>query len=57
MWKERGGGRGLIRVEKCIREEENSFVFYVANWERNLIRGVSVAETINTRETITSVEF
>ena len=57
MWKERGGGRGLIRAEKCIREEENSFVFYVANWERNLIRGVSVAETINTRETITSVEF
>ena len=47
----------MIRVEKCIREEENSFVFYVANWERNLIRGVSVAETINTRETITSVEF
>ena len=57
MWKERGGGRGLISVEKCIREEENSFVFYVANWEGNLIRGVSVAETVNTRETITSVEF
>ena len=55
--KRKGGGRGLISVEKCIREEENSFVFYVANWEGNLIRGVSVAETINTRETITSVEF
>ena len=50
-------GRGLISVEQCIREEENSLGFYVANSEENLIRGVSAAETINTRETITSVEF
>ena len=39
------------------REEENSLGFYVANSEENLIRGVLAAETINTRETITSVEF
>ena len=51
------GGRGLISVEQCIREEENSSGFYVANSEENLIRGVSAAEIINTRETITSVEF
>ena len=51
------GGRGLISVEQCIREEENSLGFYFANSEENLVRGVSAAETINTRETITSVGF
>ena len=51
------GGRGLISVEWCIRKEENSLGFYVANLEQNLIRGVSTAETSNTRETIPSVEF
>ena len=50
-------GRGLISAERCIREEENSLGFYVANSEENLIRGVLTAETINTRETITSIEF
>ena len=55
--KRKEGGRGLISVERCIREEENSLGFYVANSEENLIRGVLTAETINTRETITSVEF
>ena len=40
-------------MEQCIREEENSLGFYVADSEE----GVSVAETINTREAITSVEF
>ena len=55
--KRKEGGRGLISVEQCIREEENSSGFYVANSEENLIRGVSAAEIINTRETITSVEF
>ena len=51
------GSGGLISVERCIREEENSLGFYFANSEENLIRGVSAAETINTRETTTSVEF
>ena len=55
--KRKEGGRGLISVEKCIREEENSLGFYVSNSEENLIRGVSAAETINARETITSAEF
>ena len=55
--KRKEGGRSLISVEQCIREEEYSLGFYVANSEENLIRGVLVAETINTRETITSVEF
>ena len=55
--KRKEGGRGLISVERCIIEEENHLGFYVANSEENLIRGVSAAETINTRENITSVEF
>ena len=46
--KRKEGGRGLISVERCIREEENSLGFCVANPEGNLIRGVSAAETINT---------
>ena len=33
------------------------FRFYVANSKENLIRGVSAAGTVNTRETITSGEF
>ena len=49
--------KGLISVERCIREEENSLGFYVANSEENLIREISTAETINAKETITSVEF
>ena len=44
-------------MKQYIREEENSLGFYVANSEENLIREVSAAETINTKETITSAEF
>ena len=44
-------------MERCIREEGNSLGFYVANSEENLIREVSAAEKINTRETITCAEF
>ena len=47
----------MISVERCIREEEISLKFHVANSEENLIRGVAAAETINTRETISSVQF
>ena len=55
--KRKKGGRGFISVERYIREDENSLRFYVANSEEKLSRGVSTAETINTKETITSVEF
>ena len=55
--KRNEGGRDLISKERCIGEEENSLGLYVANSEENLIRGVLTAETINTRETIISVEF
>ena len=55
--KRKEGSRGLISVERCIREEENILGFYVANLEENLIIGVSADEKINTRENITSAEF
>ena len=55
--KRKEGDKGLISVERCIREEENSLGFYAANSEENLVRGVSAAEIINTRETISTVEF
>ena len=47
----------MITVERCIREEEKSLGFHAAKSERKLIRGVSAAEAVNTRQTITSVEF
>ena len=47
----------MISVEHCIREEENSLGFYVANLEENLIRGVLASETSNTRKTLSTVEF
>lgn len=46
-----------MSVEHCVREEENSLVFYVVNSEENLIRGVSAAKTINTEDILTSGEF
>ena len=56
--EERGrGDRGLISVERCVREEHNSLNFYIANSEENLIKGVAAAETINTENTVTSEKF
>ena len=46
-----------MSVECCVREEENSLSFYVANSEENLIKGVYAAETNNTEDTLTSGEF
>ena len=55
--KRKEGGRGLMSVERCVKEEENSLGFYVANSEENLIRAVAAAEIINTEDTVTSGEF
>ena len=55
--KRKEGGRGLMIMECCIWEEENSFGFCVANSKENLIRGVAAAETINAEDTVTSGEF
>ena len=46
-----------MRTEQCVREEEYSLGFYVANSEENLIKGVAAAETINTEDTVTNGEF
>ena len=37
--KRKEGGRGLISLERCIREEENGLGFYVANWKKTLLEG------------------
>ena len=55
--KRKEGGRGLMSVERCAREEGNSLGFYVDNSEENFINGVAGAETINTEDTVTSGEF
>ena len=33
------GGRSLMSVECCVREEKKNWVFYVANSGKNLIKG------------------
>ena len=48
--KRKEGGRGLISVEQCVKGEENSLGFYVANSEELLIRGVCASGTIQTEE-------
>ena len=55
--KRKEGGRCLMSVERCVKEEENNLVFCVANSEENLIKGAAAAETINTEDTVTSGEF
>ena len=54
LYIKRKGGRGLMSVERCIREDKNSLGFYVAKSEENLIEGVAAAEIINTENTVTS---
>ena len=54
LYIKRKGGRGLMSVEHCIREDKNSLDFYVAKSEENLIEGVAAAEIINTENTVTS---
>ena len=34
------GGRGLISIERCIRQEENTLKVYMANSEENRMKGV-----------------
>ena len=47
--KRKEGGKGLMSVERCVKEEKNS--------EEKLIRGCAVAETVNTEDTVTRGEF
>ena len=55
--KRKEGGRGLISVEQCVKGEENSLGFYVANSEGLLIRGVCASGTIQTEGTMEKEEF
>ena len=45
-------GRGLMSLECCVRKEENSLGFYVANSKENFIKGVAAAKTINAEDTV-----
>ena len=51
------GGRDLMSVECCVREEKNSLEFYVTNSGWNVLRGVAAAETSNVEVTVMSKEF
>ena len=55
--RRKGGGRGLISMERCVKEEKNSLGVYDANSEENLLRGVAAADTFNTEDTVMSGEF
>ena len=55
--KSREKGRVLMSVERCVKEEENSLGFYVANSEENLITGVAAAKAISTEDTVISGEY
>ena len=51
------GGPGLINVEQCVKGEENSPGFYVANSEELLIRGVCASGAIQTAGTMEKEKF
>ena len=36
--KRKEGGRGLISVERCVKEEENSLKIYISNSEEKLVK-------------------
>ena len=55
--KRKDGGRRLMSVARCIREEDNSFGFYVANYVENRIREVTAAEAINIEDNVARKEF
>ena len=55
--KRKEEGSGLMSVERCVREQENSLGFYVSNSEENHIKGLAAANPINTEDNVTSGEF
>ena len=55
--KRKKGGRALMSVERCVREDKNGLGFHVANSEEKLIKGGAIAPTINTEDTVTIGEF
>ena len=55
--KKKEEGRGLINVERCVRKEDNSLGFYIANSEEKFIKGDAAAEKIITEDNVTTREF
>ena len=48
--KRKEGGRGLISVERCVKEEENSLKIYISNSEEKLVKGVAKLEKLDVSE-------
>ena len=48
--KRKDGGRGLISIERCVKEEESSLKCYVAKSEEKLLKGVAKFEKLNANE-------
>ena len=44
------GGRGLISIERCIKEEENSLKVYVTKSKEKLLKGVAKVEKMEESE-------
>ena len=48
--KRKEGGRGLISVERCVKEEENSLKLYISNSEEKLVKGVAKFDKLDVSE-------
>ena len=46
-----------MSVERCVKEEENTLCFYIANSKENLSRRVAASERVNTEDAVTSGKF
>ena len=55
--KRKKGGRGLISVERCVKEEENSLKLYVAKSEEKLIKGVAQFEKLQESDLVGKKEL
>ena len=48
--KRKEGGRGLISVERCVKEEENILKLYISNSEEKLVKGIAKFEKLDASE-------
>ena len=49
-WKRKNGGKGLIRVEECVRIEKTSLGFYLKEQEQQLLAEVVIEVVISDDE-------
>ncbi|XP_047484939.1 uncharacterized protein LOC125036390 [Penaeus chinensis] len=48
--KRRDGGRGLISIERCVKDEESTLKVYVSKSQEKLLKGVAKFEELDARE-------